>query len=124
MLGVGWDKCTLLHLAEYEAPYRGRRTYDVRLPTGRQAGITTWETTRQLVMHEGDYGQLDEYLEPILAHQGRFRRGPVGAGQAMVAEGEATVREARRWFVRHRDLSAARLLEPYPGVSWEGIGSL
>lgn len=124
LLGVGWDKCTLLHLAEHEAPYVGRRTYDARVPIGRKDGVTIWQTTRQLVMHEGDFEQIGRHLESVLPSHGKLYRGRVGDAHTVVAKGDAVTREARRWLVRLRDLSSARLLEPYPGVAWEGIGSL
>ncbi|WP_424534498.1 aminoglycoside N(3)-acetyltransferase [Sphaerisporangium viridialbum] len=108
LLGVGWDKCTMLHLSEHLTPFRGRRTHRVAVPAGRADGLTTWRETRQLVMYEGDFDRAGEYI----GSRGAGRTGAVGNARSVLCPVRPLVDAANAYFLRHRDLTRA-LAPPY-----------
>jgi aminoglycoside 3-N-acetyltransferase len=110
MLSVGipwWSRCTLFHLAEHRAAYRGRLMYDVPA-RARRDGRDVWLDNRQLVFHDGDFAQLGKACAGAV-----LAAGNVGAAPATVLGARTIVTMATGWLARHRDLSGARLPHPY-----------
>ncbi|MEV7968247.1 AAC(3) family N-acetyltransferase [Sphaerisporangium sp. NPDC088356] len=110
LLGVGWDKCTMLHLSEHLTPFRGRRTHRVAVPTGRAGEATVWRETRQLVMYEGDFGRAGEYI----GSRGAGRTGTVGNARSVLCPVRPLVDWASAYFLRHRNMTRA-VAPPYFG---------
>jgi aminoglycoside 3-N-acetyltransferase len=112
MIGVGWDKCTVLHLAEHLTPYPGRRVHRMHVPSAGQDGSTVWQASDQLVMYEGDYAHIGAEA----ARTGLVREGPLAAAGALLCPVAALVDLARAWMERHRDLSGWGVAPNMTGV--------
>jgi len=107
VLAIGlpwWERCTLFHLAEAMAPYRGRRVEVVPLRTPEG-----WVDSRQLVLHDGDFHSLAQST-PILS------AGSVGGAIAWVVDGSVAVAEAAARLVRSRSLDQV-VWSKYVGVT-------
>jgi aminoglycoside 3-N-acetyltransferase len=98
MIGVGWDKCTALHLAEFEADYPGRRVGLWPVPVG--AG--KWARVEELLFWEGDFAAAGAAF--TLAHPGDVHTGRVGQAAAIAIPVRRAVDFAVDWMGRHRDL--------------------
>ncbi|BBY46638.1 AAC(3) family N-acetyltransferase (plasmid) [Mycolicibacterium arabiense] len=122
LIGVGWDRCTLLHLAEHHVPYRGRRSYRSLAPSAAPQGTTAWNPTRQLVLHEGDFAEIGRRVEAASRPHPVIRWGTVGSAEAVLGEGRDLTLDAARLLMRFRDLSSATRSEPYPQLREEGMG--
>ncbi|MFF3216063.1 aminoglycoside N(3)-acetyltransferase [Streptomyces sp. NPDC002886] len=107
MLGTPWNKCTALHLAEYDAPYPGRRSGLWALPeAGPDAGPagTRWREVPEILVWEGDFDALGEAYE---ASGNPMASTVVGAAVCRAVPLRALVRFATRWLPAHRDLRRA-----------------
>lgn len=104
LLGVGWDKCTLLHLSEHLTPYPGRRAHHLSVPVD-DTGVTRWVESRQLVFYEGDFPAIGAHAE----RHGAVRRGLVGRATARLCDAVSLVSAANDWLREHRDLTHAVL---------------
>lgn len=95
VLAVGlpwWRRCTLFHLAESLAPFPGRREQQVRVRVGAD-----WVTTRQLVLHEGDFEAMSTCMPDGVA------TGVVGAAESALLDGGTLVSRATGWLLDNRD---------------------
>jgi aminoglycoside 3-N-acetyltransferase len=119
LIGVGWDRCSLLHLCEHRTPYPGRRRHVVRVPTDACDGVTGWRDTDQLVMFEGDFGAIGEQAE----RAGIARRGAVGVASCVLCPAADLVALGGKWMAAHRDLRRAilphYLRDPVPAAETE-----
>ncbi|MFE0511307.1 aminoglycoside N(3)-acetyltransferase [Streptomyces sp. NPDC058964] len=113
LLGVGWDKATILHLAEHLTPYPGRRSHRMAVPRETAGGAVRWEPSDQLVMYEGDYG----HIGAAATRAGLVTEGPVGAARALVCPAPELVDLGCAWLPRHRDLSGWRVAPNMTGVA-------
>lgn len=120
LIGVGWDKCTLLHLSEHLTPYPGRRSHRMDIPRAGASGSTYWEPSRQLVMYEGDY----EAVGAEAARCGLVVRGRVGAARTLLAPAADLVDLGCTWLARHRNLSGWGVAPNMTGVSEAPTGAL
>jgi aminoglycoside 3-N-acetyltransferase len=100
LLGVGFDKCTAFHLAEYRLPRRASRTLRsvVRTEAGRD-----WVAYESVELKDHDFGELGAAFE----RSGSVSSGMVGAATSRLFPLREAVRFAETWFVRHRSLSPA-----------------
>lgn len=115
LVGVGWDKCTLLHLCEHVTPYPGRQKHTVRVPDAYVDGRTAWRSTEQLIMYEGDFAAIGRRLAADdVAGQGR-----VGNTTAVLAPAKPVVECASGWMAR-RDLRTAAVPRYMRGVAPAG----
>lgn len=105
LIGVGWDKCTALHLGEHLTPFPGRSTHRLDLPIGSAEGSTTWCETRQLVLYEGDFGTVGNLAELC----GIVNRGTVGAAQSLLCPIRPLTDVASAFFMERRDWTRAAL---------------
>jgi aminoglycoside 3-N-acetyltransferase len=100
MLGTPWHKCTALHLAEYAAPYPGRRAGLWALPKAGPAG-TRWYEVPELLFWEGDFDVLgDAYT----AAGGPLCTVGIGDAQVRLVPLRPLVQFAVDWLPLHRDL--------------------
>lgn len=97
LLGVGYDRCTMFHLAEYrgDAPPAPReQSCPVLTATGRR-----WVTFLGATLDAGDFAELGADLE---RETGSVVIGQVGAATARLLPAREAVAYARRWQAAHR----------------------
>lgn len=96
LLGVGYDKCTAFHLAEYRLPGRPRRANScaIATPAGR-----TWASYTDIALDASDFTQLGEAFERSGA---AIRIGRVGCAVARLFSVADAVMFARQWMMINR----------------------
>lgn len=98
LLGVGHERNTSLHLAEYRA--------DIEMPETTQGGPIlrdgerVWAEFSDIAISDEDFGELGTDFEE--ARPAAVRRGEVGVGEAVLVEQTELVDYAVEWFERHR----------------------
>ncbi|MBK3569598.1 aminoglycoside N(3)-acetyltransferase [Streptomyces sp. MBT62] len=100
LLGVGYDKCTALHLAEYRLPDTRRQEYAcaVATPDG-----TVWRSFTDIPLHDGDFALLGADLDEVEGAYGPLvRHGQVGSATARFLPMVPAVDFAFQWFGEHR----------------------
>jgi aminoglycoside 3-N-acetyltransferase len=99
LLGVGFEKCTAFHLAEYRlsTPPLRMNSCVVNTPAGRQ-----WLTYQTVALDDSDFGRLGADFEVAT---GLVVTGKVGAATSRLLPLPDAVRFAAAWFPRHRDAS-------------------
>ena len=97
LLGVGFDKCTAFHLAEYRLSGRPIRelTAVMRTERGRE-----WVRYESAELDDHDFGDLGAAYEKT----GSVSRGMVGAATSRLFPIRGAVRFAETWIARHRHL--------------------
>ncbi|GII52393.1 AAC(3) family N-acetyltransferase [Planotetraspora thailandica] len=97
LLGVGYDRCTAFHLAEYRyAMSPPRRLYRCVVDFGD--GPVWWEY-EDVVLDDGDFSLLGADFEKAA----QLRAGRIGEAEARVFPFVAAVDYAVMWFARHRN---------------------
>jgi aminoglycoside 3-N-acetyltransferase len=99
LLGVGYDSCTSLHLAEHRADFRGKSYPLTGAPILRN-GLRQWVTFSDL-----DYNQNDDFPAIGLAYETSgqpFASGKVGYAAAKVLPQRALVDFAVGWLAHQR----------------------
>lgn len=101
LLGVGWQRCTAFHLAEYRQPVPlPVREYScvVSGPHGRR-----WVTFEDVDLDDSDFAALGEAFEGAgETADGRIGRGSVGQAPSRLFLLGAAVRFAVTWLPVHR----------------------
>ncbi|MFY1671914.1 aminoglycoside N(3)-acetyltransferase [Plantactinospora sp. WMMB334] len=101
LLGVGYDRCTALHLAEYRIDARRpagpppQRAYRCYVLAG---GRRERRDFRAPALDMSDFAEIGAAVEARLP----IGRGPVGAGPARLLDLRATVDFATTWMAEHR----------------------
>ena len=96
LLGVGYDACTALHLAEYRyRPDPPRRTYRCVITRG---GQPQWCEFEDVVLDDSDLADLGMDLD----RTGAVKRGRVGAADCRLMRMREAVDFATRWLSQHR----------------------
>lgn len=98
LLGVGHGNNTSLHLAEYRADLPGRE----RITTGAPVlvdGERRWVTFTDVAWDDTDFARIGA---DFAADTGLERRGPIGAGQAILVPQAPLVDYAIAWMERFR----------------------
>ncbi|MFY1689864.1 aminoglycoside N(3)-acetyltransferase [Plantactinospora sp. WMMB782] len=98
LLGVGYDRCTAFHLAEYRLPGLGRRTNRCVVTTSE--GRREWISYQAAVLDDRDFAELGKDFE--LTSANAVRVGNVGAGKARLFSVSSAVSYAMSWLPRHR----------------------
>ncbi|GIE84629.1 aminoglycoside N(3)-acetyltransferase [Actinoplanes regularis] len=95
LLGVGFDRCTAFHLAEYRLPWRTPRDNAcvMTTPAGR-----AWVPYRGVLLDAGDFAALGADLERTRT----VTVGSVGSARARLLELPAAVAFARDWLADRR----------------------
>ncbi|MEU3221902.1 AAC(3) family N-acetyltransferase [Streptomyces sp. NPDC006976] len=101
MLGTGWGRCTVLHLAEYQVAYPGRRSGQWALPRAGADGATEWYDVPELLVWEGDFPSIGAAYEKA---GGAMREVRIGDAVCRAVPVRPLVRFAARWLLVHRDL--------------------
>lgn len=95
-LGVGYNVCTAFHLAEYRyLAMPPRREYRCVIADG---GRRRWHTYEDVVLDDGDFGELGADLE----RTGAVVMGRVGEATCRLLPLVSAVDFAVGWFRRHR----------------------
>lgn len=98
LLGVGFDKCTALHLAEERTDYPGRRWLPAGGPVLRD-GARVWLEWEELDLRDDDFAALGaDYLASGLP----ARSGSVGEANAVLVPIRELVDFAGEWLSLHR----------------------
>jgi aminoglycoside 3-N-acetyltransferase len=101
LLGVGYDRCTAFHLAEYRVPHPPTRAYTcvVRTSSGR-----CWTTYTDVDLDADDFAELGEDFEGRSGRRGpsSVTAGPVGQARARVFRLADAVSFATIWLIRVR----------------------
>ncbi|MEU6729625.1 AAC(3) family N-acetyltransferase [Nonomuraea wenchangensis] len=96
LLGVGYDRCTAFHLAEYRCAERPpRRTYRAVVDDGYGRRWTEFEDVK---LDASDFPALGAAFE----RTGAVRRGRVGAAEARLFSLRTAVDHATDWLATHR----------------------
>lgn len=97
LLGVGFDVCTALHLAEYrlisDKLNMGPNSFAAMVDGQRQ-----WMTVNDVVVNSDDFVQLGRDFE----QRGGVTRGRVGGAEAMVFDVDDVVAFAKEWLEENR----------------------
>lgn len=103
MIGVGYDYCTALHLAEYRyTDQPPRQTYTCVVTTDGKRG---WIGYHDVVLDDRDFEDIGRDLENIdkcLAAKVAIKRGSVGDAKCRLMPLRDTVDFATNWMTRHR----------------------
>ena len=99
LLGVGHDRNTSLHLAEYRAQYPTRRTVTAAAPMFVE-GHRRWKRFRDLNWDSADFAELGRHFSRDWAR--RIRTGTVGEARCQLFSQRLCVDYAARWLSRHR----------------------
>jgi aminoglycoside 3-N-acetyltransferase len=99
LIGVDHASNTSLHLAEYRAPWRGKRTVSSAAPVWVN-GHRRWKTFRDINIDSEDFQRLGRDFARDEAS--RIQCGRVGYGSAQLFPQRLCVDYAVRWLERHR----------------------
>jgi len=102
LLGVGFDRCTAFHLAEYGLPQLGRRSNRcvAMTPTGR-----TWVEYEAATLDDSDFARLGAALE---RDGDVVRTGKVGNATAHLFPVRPAVRFAVSWLANRRIIDGVK----------------
>lgn len=96
LLGVGYDRCTVFHLAEYRQPDPAvhPNACVVATPSGR-----AWVNYETVLLDDHDFPTLGADFERVT---GAVLTGPVGAAYCRLLPARAAIDFATGWLPRHR----------------------
>ncbi|MGO7215267.1 aminoglycoside N(3)-acetyltransferase [Rhizobium ruizarguesonis] len=115
MLGVSWQQCTALHLAEYRTAYRGRRFGTWSVPVAGAFG-PVWESVEDLLLWEGDFNSIGNGIMSRPALGARVIR--VGTACCIAVRIQPIVDFASDWMATQRDLSSFSTPPAWTGVTF------
>ena len=98
LLGVGHDRNTSLHLAEYRAAYPGKRVITSSAPI-LVNGARQWVTFQGIDLDEADFPQIGAAFAETT---GLVRQGKVGQATALLMPQRPLVDFAVQWMAAHR----------------------
>lgn len=105
LLGVGFEKCTAFHLAEYRSPVRMRYSISSVMRTARGREWVSYETIK---LDDRDFDALGAEFE---TQSGSVVRGAVGAAESRLFSFRDAVRFATEWITHHRPAPFAQEAE-------------
>jgi Aminoglycoside N3''-acetyltransferase len=95
MLGVGFDSCTSLHLAETRLSGMPTKKMGTAMLVN---GQRSWKWFMDYAYDSGDFEELGRHFED----QGTIRRGQVGYAECMLFDMKEAVDYAGDWLAKHR----------------------
>ncbi|MER5530149.1 AAC(3) family N-acetyltransferase [Streptomyces sp. NPDC002677] len=104
LLGVGFDRCTALHLAEYRLADPPRQTYSCVLAAQGAERGRQWHEFEDVALDDSDFARIGAWLEDQSIGPGRplVRHGLVGAAPTRLLPLRPAVDLALHWLKRHR----------------------
>jgi aminoglycoside 3-N-acetyltransferase len=97
LLGVGYENCTCLHLAEYRSSWAGKKRERRGAPVMRR-GARAWVEFEDIEYDTEDFPAIGRAFEASLG----ARVGKVGAAEARLADVRELVDFAARWMEENR----------------------
>jgi len=97
LLGVGYDKCTAFHLAEYRVPGQGSREYGCAVDDGSGR---RWHRYRDVDFDTSDFPALGEAYESLPEHP--VIRARIGTADTRLFDLAPAVAYAETWLTGHR----------------------
>lgn len=107
LLGVGYDRCTAFHLAEYRLPSRASRSNACCI---RTAGGPEWVSFEGAVLDSSDFADLGRVYE---SSSTAVVRRKIGAGQARLMPLPGAVDFATSWLRAARPMTPERATLPH-----------
>ena len=101
LLGVGFDRATAFHLAEYRQPVPPRRWYACAVLA--EAGGRRWIEYEDVALNDHDFARLGADFE---RDTGVVAAGRVGAADSRIFPIRDAVAYAEKWFVNNRSRPA------------------
>lgn len=98
LLGVGYDSCTSLHLAEYRAP--GTKVVQQSAPMYEQ-GQRVWKTYQEIDLNSEIFPDIGAEFEQT----GLVMIGKVGSAHTRLFPQRAAVDFATQWYIKRRNQS-------------------
>jgi aminoglycoside 3-N-acetyltransferase len=95
LLGVGYERNTSFHLAEYRVTGTTETTAGAPV---LERGERVWRTYREIEFDDEPFPEIGAAFEAT----GQVRRGPIGAGEARLFRQRPAVDFAQRWLARRR----------------------
>jgi aminoglycoside 3-N-acetyltransferase len=104
LLGVGFDRCTSFHLAEYRlpSPPRMRNGFAIRTEDG---GKRKWMTLEDVDISGGDFEEIGLAFMEEEGGEAVRTTGKVGRAQCFLFAVDEAVAFAERWMRKHRNAS-------------------
>lgn len=99
LMGVGFDRCTAFHLAEYRVPSPPRRKYRCVVTIH---GERQWWEYEDVDLNDSDFGALGADFKRS-DRSGAVRTGTVGSAHCRLLRVRDAVDFAQRWIPEHRD---------------------
>jgi aminoglycoside 3-N-acetyltransferase len=109
LIGVGYEVCSALHLAEYRVPDPPRRIYECVVATNEGKRWYAFESVELISEDFATFGKALDVL-PVMV-----KRGYLGFAPTRLLPLPATVDFAVRWFTSHRKGNAGGT--PAEGIS-------
>jgi aminoglycoside 3-N-acetyltransferase len=97
LLGVGYGRCTSLHLAEYLADYPGKQKVRDGFPW-RERGRRVWRESEDILYRDKDFEEIGRAFEE--GHE--VARGKVGLADSRLLRQRELVDFAVGWMLEHR----------------------
>lgn len=102
LLGVGHDRNTSLHLAEYRAEPRWNKEIENGAPVLRD-GRREWTKIKDLELNCDDFDEIgNSFAKKLGANSSLYKVGTVGQGRAVLVDQPALVDFAVRWMGKNR----------------------
>lgn len=102
LLGVGWNRNTTFHLAEYRCRFAETKRCTRGAPMPAEGGGAVWTTYDDIYWYDADFPELGVALEGA----DLVRCGTVGKAHCRLFSQRAAVDFAVDWMNRHRTLGA------------------
>jgi aminoglycoside 3-N-acetyltransferase len=101
LLGVGYDRNTSLHLAEYRAEYPSKHTLSYGAPVMID-GRRRWIRFKDIQLDTEQFPSIGRAFERSHANAGLVKRGGVGYASSRLVPQRALIDFARDWMASHR----------------------
>jgi aminoglycoside 3-N-acetyltransferase len=98
LLGVSYESCTSLHLAEYRVPYPTLATEGSPI---LEQGQRVWKTYQDIELDSDQFPEIGAAFEAT----GMVKTGTVGSAQCKLLPQRLAVDFATEWLTRKRDLT-------------------
>lgn len=99
LLGVAYDNCTSLHLAEYRATFPSKKFLTEGCAMLTESG-RAWVNFEMLALDTDDFEQIGTQFEQ--RHPQHVRSGQIGNAHTRLIEQRALVNFAQTWMEEHR----------------------
>ncbi|CAM3692660.1 aminoglycoside N(3)-acetyltransferase [Marinicrinis lubricantis] len=99
LIGVDYDRCTALHLAEYMASYPGKSEERNSAPLHSEEGVSLWTEWTDISLDTDDFIEIGQSYE---AEGNEVAKAQVNGGQMRAMSMRPLVDYAAHWMEQHR----------------------